>query len=75
MTDAHRDDRKHLTVQSLSTASYEAFLLCAQPPCVDCTLPQASADISKTDSNRKEGVVYGLFSGEVVVLRALSLVD
>ena len=36
---------------------YEAFLLCAHPPCVDCTLPHASADISKTDSNRKEGLV------------------
>jgi hypothetical protein len=42
---------------------------------VDCTLPHANAEISKTDSNRKEGVVYGFFAGEGVVSRALSLVD
>jgi hypothetical protein len=41
---------------------------------VDCTLPQASADISKTDSNRKEGVVYGFFAGEGAVSRVLSFV-
>jgi hypothetical protein len=56
-------------------AAYEAFLLCAQPPWVDCTLPQASAEISKTDSNRKEGVVYGFFLGEGVISRTLSVVD
>jgi hypothetical protein len=61
--------------QAPSPPSYEAFLLCAQPPWVDCTLPQASADISKTGSNRKEGVVYGFFAGAGAVSRILSLVD
>jgi hypothetical protein len=42
---------------------------------VDCTLPHASADISKTGSNRKEGVVYGFFTGEGDVSRVLLLVD
>jgi len=56
-------------------SGYEAFLLCAQPPWVDRTLAQASAEISKTDSNRKEGVVHGFFLGEGVVSRTLSVVD
>jgi hypothetical protein len=42
---------------------------------VDCTLPQASAEISKTDSYRKEGAVYGFFAGEEAVSRVLSLFD
>jgi hypothetical protein len=56
-------------------ASYEAFLMPTQLRSVDCILPQASAEISNTDSNRKEGVVYGFFGGEEAVLRVLSLVD
>ena len=56
-------------------ASYEAFLFAVQLPSVDCTLPQDSADISNTDSNRKEGAVYGFFAGTGTVSRVLSLFD
>lgn len=40
---------------------YDAFLLTRQPPSVENTLPQASAETSKTRSNFNEGVLYGLF--------------
>lgn len=33
-----------------------------QPPCVDCTLPQLSAIVSKTRSCRTIGFIYGFFS-------------
>jgi hypothetical protein len=44
-------------VEPFVPACYEAFLLCAQLLWVACTFPQASAEISKTGSNRKEGAV------------------
>ena len=75
MPDARQDRRNYSRFHKPAPASYEAFLLAAQPPCVDCTLPQDSADVSNTDSNRKEGAVYGFFSGEGVELRVLSLFD
>jgi hypothetical protein len=44
-----------------------------QSPCVMLILPHASADTSNTDSNLKEGVLYGFFAAEAATSRALSL--
>jgi hypothetical protein len=41
------------------TWRHEVFLFWWQPDCVVWTLPQVSAEVSKTRSNRRAGLLYG----------------
>jgi hypothetical protein len=53
-------------------ASYETFLVSTwQLPSVSFILPHESADTSNTDSNLKEGALYGFFAVGSATSRAL----